>query len=133
MQRQSKVVDGTGGAGEVEDVVNPPGHVDEPRHVQIAELKGLVAEMFDVLERARGEVVKTDYVVALSEQAFTEIRTQEPGASRHDGAGHQRSAAVTDRLACSPSWPRVAFLAFLSSSILRPTSSSYHAISRQNT
>ena len=53
-----------------------------------------VAQVLDVLQRARVEVVEADDPVALGEQVLAEVRAEEPGA-----AGHHRALASVCSLA----------------------------------
>ena len=62
--------------------------VDVLGDVDVAELEPVVAEVLDVLERARVEVVEADDPVALAQQVLAQVRAEEPGAAGHDRCGH---------------------------------------------
>ena len=72
VQRQPQVVDGAGRAGEVEDEVDRLVDVDVLAHVDGAELEAVVAQVLDVLERARVQVVEADHPVALRSSRYSQ-------------------------------------------------------------
>jgi hypothetical protein len=88
VQRQPQVVDRRGGAGEVVDDVDR--FVDEVRldDVDVLEPELRRADMRDVGEGTRLEVVDADHAVTASQQLVTEMRAEEPSATRHEASGH---------------------------------------------
>jgi len=67
-------------AGEIEDLVHL--HIQRKGHVVADELEaGMVVEMLDVALAAREEVVHAQDFVAGSQEAITEVRTEEAGAA----------------------------------------------------
>ena len=107
VQRQAQVVDRRGRRGEVVDEVDRL--VDEVRlddvDVHVHEALG-VADVLDVRERARLEVVDADHAVAAREQLVAEVRSEESGAAGDQAGRHARQdtrrppAARTVRRRC---------------------------------
>jgi hypothetical protein len=71
-------VDGARGTGKVEDPVD--FEKDRLRDVVPHKFEGGAAkEMSDVLFPAREEIVETDYFVAVTDESFAKVGTDEPG------------------------------------------------------
>ena len=65
-----------------------PSTDDELGDVVLDELELGLADVLDVLERPRVEVVDADHRVAELQQVLAQMRAQEAGASRHDANRH---------------------------------------------
>src|SRR6266513_1355703 len=91
LDRVLEVVAGARGAGEVQDGVHATVDREELRDVVLLELeRGGVEEVLDVLDPAREQAVDGEDVPPPTDERAAEGRAQEPGATRDDGAGHQR-------------------------------------------
>src|SRR2546421_1184650 len=91
LDRVLEVVAGARRAGEVQDGVHATVDREELRDVVLLELeRGRVEEVLDVLDPAREQAVDGEDVPAATDERAAEMRAQEPGATRDDGAGHQR-------------------------------------------
>ena len=84
----AQVIDGGGGAGEVEDEVERAGQVDVVGHVVLDEHEVAAGQVLEVGPVARDEVVHADDGVPAVEEVFGEMRSDEPCPSRHQRAGH---------------------------------------------
>jgi len=91
VQRQALVVDRTGGAGQVENVIDRLGDLDVVCEIVIQEEKGLVSDLVDVLEVAGVQVVDADRRGCLSPAAprrdatrETQLRLLQPPSARAD-------------------------------------------------
>ena len=88
VQRQPHVVDRACQRGEVVDEVDRLLDLDVERDVVVAEVEGLVAQVLDVRQRARLEVVDADHAVPALQQRLTEVRAEKPGPACHDRGRH---------------------------------------------
>ena len=88
VQRQAQVVDRRGGRGEVVDEVDRL--VDEVRldDVEVQVTNFAVADVLDVGQRARLEVVHADHPVPAAQQLVAQVRAQEPGAAGDEAGWH---------------------------------------------
>jgi hypothetical protein len=88
VQRQAQVVDRGGGGGEVVDEVhrllNGVG-LDDVR-LEVEELG--IADVLDVVQRPRLEVVHADDPMSAGEQLVAQVRPKEPGAAGDQAGGH---------------------------------------------
>src|SRR5690606_36966010 len=74
------IVDGRGGAGQVEDLVDL--HVERKGHVVADELETRMRmQVFDVSLAASEQVVHAQYFMAGGEKTVAEMRAQEPGTA----------------------------------------------------
>ena len=89
MQRLAQVVDRARQRGEVEDEVDRLVDLDVLDHVVVDEREVVVADVLDVRERARLEVVHADHAVALLEQVLAEMRAEKAGSAGDDCGGHE--------------------------------------------
>ena len=89
VQGQARVVDRAGRAGEVVDEVDGPVDPHEFGQIVVDELELGLADVLDVLERPRIEVVDADHAVSLLEQELAQMRTEEARPSRYDANRHQ--------------------------------------------
>ena len=64
--------------------------LDELGDVVVEEDEALVADVLDVLERARVEVVDADHPVAAPEQVLAQVRAEEARPSGDDAGAHGR-------------------------------------------
>ena len=94
LQRQSQIVDRTRGAREVVDVVDLLVDANVLGHVVRPELESGVAQMLNVVQRARLEVVDADDAMAPREQRLTEVGTKEAGAAGYNGSQHERDISA---------------------------------------
>ena len=90
LQRQAQVVDRARRAREVVDEVDRLRDLDVLRQVVRQEDERVAAEMLDVGERARLEVVDADHPVAPAEQRLAEVGAEEAGAAGHHRGWHRR-------------------------------------------
>ena len=68
-------------------VVDPAGDVDELAHVGPHQVEVVLTdEVRDVVRGPRDEVVEADHLVALRQEAFAEMRTEESGSAGYDCA-----------------------------------------------
>ena len=81
VQRQPQIVDRRRGRGEVVDEVD--GLIDEIRldDVDVQVDERVAANVGDVRERSRLEVVDADHAVAAGEQFVAEVRAEKSGAT----------------------------------------------------
>ena len=84
LQRQPQVVDRARRAGEVVDEVDRFVDVGVLCQVERQEPECVPAQMLDVRERPRLEVVDADDAVLPGEQLLAEMGAEEPGAARDD-------------------------------------------------
>jgi hypothetical protein len=75
----------------VKHVVDRLVDLDLLHDVAVEERERLVADVLDVLERRRLEVVETDDTMAIREQVLTEMRAEESGSAGDDRRGHERA------------------------------------------
>ena len=88
LQRQAEVVDRARRARQVEDEVDRLVDPDPVDDVLVQEREPVVAQVLDVLERARLEVVDADHPVPLLEQVVAEMGAEEAGAAGHHRGRH---------------------------------------------
>ena len=88
MQRLPQVVDGACERRQVEDDVHGLVDLDVLDHVVVHERERVVADVLEVGEGARLEVVHADDAVALPEQVLAEMGAEETGSAGDDRAGH---------------------------------------------
>jgi hypothetical protein len=74
VQRLPQIVDRARERGQVVDEVDRPRHVNVLDDVVVQELEVAAADVLEVRERRRLEVVDTDDAVALVEQVVAEMR-----------------------------------------------------------
>src|SRR5205807_9524356 len=86
--RLPKVVDRACERCEVEDDIDWLVDLKVLDHVVIQKDEAVVAEVLEVLERARLQIVHADDAGALREQVFAEMGAEKTGAARDDGSGH---------------------------------------------
>ena len=101
----AQVVDGGGGAREVEEQVEVALEVDVVGHVVLHEHEVAGDEVLDVRDVAGEEVVHPHHGVALVEQVLGEMRTEEPGGAGDEGPRHQcpaRAGALVHWLTLGP-------------------------------
>src|SRR5687768_5757137 len=85
LDRQLEVVDGTGGAGEVEHAVERPLHEDVIGDVVLDEMEtGPAEQVCDVVGRTGYEVIHADDFVTLGKEAVAEMRAEEAGRARDE-------------------------------------------------
>src|ERR671921_2290769 len=91
VQRQPQVVDRGRRRGEVVDEVDVL--VDEVRRDDVALPEDELghADVLDVVQRPRLEVVDADDAVATAQELVAQMRPQEPGATGHEAGGHERT------------------------------------------
>src|SRR5213592_3034291 len=77
---------------EVVDEVDRLGNVDVGRHVLVDERVVLAAEVLDVLERSRIEIVDADHPEIAGDQRIGEVGAEEPGPAGDDGGRHRADA-----------------------------------------
>src|SRR5205814_5680814 len=82
------VIDRARKRGEMEDVVDRLVDLDRLGHVVVEERERLVAQVRDVLERPRLQVVDTDNAVTLVKEVVAQVRTEEAGAAGDDRGRH---------------------------------------------
>jgi hypothetical protein len=75
-------------SGEVVDDVDRLVDLEVLDHVVIEEDEVVVADVLDVPQRARQQVVDADHPVALGEQVVAEVRAQEAGSTGDDSRCH---------------------------------------------
>ncbi|HET8872221.1 MAG TPA: hypothetical protein VFM83_00915 [Gaiellaceae bacterium] len=68
----------------MEDEVDRLANLDVLDQVVIDEEEALVADVLDVLERARVEVVDAQDAMSLRQQVLAQVRAEESGSSGHD-------------------------------------------------
>ncbi len=88
-----EVIDGRGGTGEVQHVVERAVDDDEVGHVVLDEQEPGVAEMGDVVQRPGDEAVHADHLAAARQQEVAEVGADESGAARHQDP-HEQSLAT---------------------------------------
>jgi hypothetical protein len=90
VQRQAQVVDRRGRRGEVVDEVDRLVHVVglDDVNADVREALG-VADVLDVGQRARLEVVHADHAVSAREQLVAQVRTQESRTSGDQAGSHR--------------------------------------------
>src|SRR5919197_314139 len=88
VERHAQVVDRAGEGGQVEDDVQRLLDLDVLDDVVIDEDEVVVADVLDVAERARLEVVDADHAVAACQQVLAKVRAEEPRAPGHDRSRH---------------------------------------------
>ena len=81
VQRKAQVVDGARERSEVEDEVERLLDRDVLDDVVVQEDEAVVAQVLDVRERARLEVVEAEHAVTALEQRLAEVRAQEACAA----------------------------------------------------
>ena len=74
----------------MEDVVDRLVELDVLHEVVVDERERAIANVLDVLERSRVQVVDADHAVAALEQVVAEVRAEEAGSAGHDSSGHGR-------------------------------------------
>ena len=84
VQRLAQVVDGAGERCQVVDDVDRLVDVDVLDHVVVDERERVVANVLEVDERARLEVVDADDPVAPLQQVVAEMGAEEAGAARDE-------------------------------------------------
>ena len=91
VQRQPQVVDRARRRGEVIDEVDRL--VDEERlgEVVLDEEVAVVADVLDVLQRPRVEVVDADHAVTLAEKVVGHMRAEKAGAAADQAGAHRRA------------------------------------------
>jgi len=107
LQRQqglAHVVDRARKRGEVVDEVDGLVDLQVLDHVVVAEDELVVAQVRDVLEGARLEVVHADHAVPLAEQVLAEVGAEKTGSAGHDSGRHH--AIVSAALAGSGRFQR---------------------------
>ena len=105
VQRQPQVVDRAGRRGEVVDEVDVLGNVDLLDDVDVAEVEGVVADVLDVLQRPRLQVVDADHPMALAKQVLAQMGAEEPGASGDYAGAHRPDATGAWAESIQPSFP----------------------------
>jgi hypothetical protein len=75
----------------MEDEVDRFGDVEKLDAIHVAELEGVVAQMLDVLQRSRIEIVKAYDPLSLTEQMLAKVRPEKAGPSRHYRRRHADS------------------------------------------
>ena len=100
VQRQAQVVDRRRRRGEVVDEVDRL--VDEVRldDVALEEHELGHADVLDVAQRPRLEVVDADDAVAAAQELVAQVRPQEARATGHEAGGHGRRGYDVRRVAC---------------------------------
>ena len=93
LDRQLEVVDRAGRAGPVQHEVDRPVDVDVARDVVADELEVAVAQVGDVGQVAREQVVDADDRMAAIEQRFAEVGADESGGAGDDGSHGSGNAA----------------------------------------
>ncbi len=81
VEREAQVVDRARERGEVVDEVERLVDDDRLADIVVEEDECVVAEMCDVRERARLEVVEADDTMPLPEERLAEVRAEEAGAT----------------------------------------------------
>ena len=89
VQRLAEVVDRARERGQVEDEVDRPVDRDLLRDVVVQEEEVVAADVLEVLERRRLEVVDADNAVPLREQVIAEMRAEEPGPAGDHTRAHR--------------------------------------------
>jgi hypothetical protein len=74
----------------VEDAVDRLFDLDVLHHVVVDEREAVIADVLEIDERARLEVVYADHAVPLREQEVAEMGTEEAGPAGYDRSGHER-------------------------------------------
>ena len=96
LDRQLEIIDGAGGRGEMEHVVDAAGEVDVLGDVVVDEREVRVAgEVGDVVGVARDQVVDGDDAMAFGQQAVAKMRAEKAGAAGDDGNGSGWSNVMT--------------------------------------
>ena len=90
VQRLAEVVDRARQRRQVEHEVDRLLDVDPLDHVVVEEREAVVADVLEVLERARLQVVDADHPVALRQQVLTQMGAEEPRPAGHDCGSHGR-------------------------------------------
>ena len=88
VQRQPQVVDRRRRRGEVVDEVDRLVHEERLDDVVVHVRELGHADVFDVGEGPRLEVVDADHPMAASEQLIAEMRSEEPRTTRYEAGGH---------------------------------------------
>ena len=73
----------------MEDDVDRLVDLDVLDHVVVHERERVVADVLDVRERARLEVVHADDAIPLREQVLAEVGAEEAGSTGDDCVGHE--------------------------------------------
>ena len=89
VQRQPRVVDRARRRGHVVDEVERLVDLVVARDVDHHEREVVIADVLDVVERARLEVVQADDAMAFLEQAIAQVRAEKARTTGDDGDGHE--------------------------------------------
>jgi hypothetical protein len=100
VQRLAQIVDRAGERREVEYVVDGTFDLDVLDDVVVDEQEVVAADVLEVLERARLEVVDAEHAVALREEVIAEMGAEEPGSARDDAGTHRGNASPATFGAC---------------------------------
>ena len=73
----------------MEDQVHRPLDLDMPGHVLVHERELRIADVLDVLERPRVEVVDAHDRMPLFEEVIGEVRAEKTRTAGDDGNGHE--------------------------------------------
>jgi hypothetical protein len=99
---QLEVVDGRGGAREVQHVVEVALDGDEVGHVVLDEDEARILDVGDVVEGAREEIVHAHHVAAVGEEKVAEMRAEESRPARdedtHAGGSGGQDGLPSDRV-----------------------------------
>ena len=88
LDRQPQVVERGGGRGEVQHRLDGPVDPDDLGDVGADQFERPdVGQVHDVRRGTGRQVVEAEHGPAVEQQAFTQVRTQEPGAARDDRSG----------------------------------------------
>src|SRR5919204_6129123 len=91
-----EVVDRRGGRGEVEDPVYPTRDLDRLRDVALLEREPGIAVGAGYVPQITGrELVEAEDFPAFGQEPLAQVRAEETGAARDDGAGHRSVPALT--------------------------------------
>src|SRR5262249_57402532 len=100
MQRHAQVVDRARERGQVVDEVDVALDVQVLGDVVVDEREVLAAEVSDVLEGSRVEVVDADDTEVALNEVVAEMGAEEAGPAGHDRGGHRRGGTDAPR----PPW-----------------------------
>ena len=89
VQRQAQVVDGARRAGEVQHQVDRLVDLEVLDEVVLDEHELVVAQVLDVRQRPRLEVVDAEHAVAAAKQSFAKVGAEKPGPAGDDRRGNR--------------------------------------------
>jgi len=95
LQGQAQVVDRTGWRCEVEHEIDVTRNLDVRRDVVLNKREVVVAQMRNIRQRPRIEVVETPDLVARCKQPLTEVRSEKPCSTGDDSCWHTDDGTPT--------------------------------------